>query len=913
MNSHDETTAQPVEASIEPPQLSETPATRQTWPLWLGALLLLLITMLAYAPAMRAGFIWDDDSYLYNTEPEVIKAPNGLERIWTTAATPQWYPLVFTTYWFEYRLWGLNPTGYHVVNIVLHGLAAVLLWRILLRLKVPGAWPAAAIFAVHPVHVETVAWITERKNTLSVFFYMLAMLAYLRFANREGVWWYLIALPAFVLALLSKTVTCTLPVAILLALWLGGSLGVIEVLLLVPGIALMSGAVVALVLKYALHIPDLVVVFRPIVTLLEGHGMSASLVRPDVLIAAGAAVGLVMTAIALWRSRRRVSWLVPFGLIPLFVVGLFMGKLTGWYEFHKAKESYWEPMPIGQAFKLSWVEGAEAQRRSEYKLTDPQRAIIAARSLLFYPSKLVVPYPQSFFYHRWSENNELDTTNRLNYWPVAAVLGIGVAVIGLSVIFGRGIFIAFAFFVMTLFPALGFYDTYPMRYSFVADHFQYLASIGLTTLAAAWLTLLFRRLGGTPIPVFNGASVTAGVLALALLAGLGTRTALRCGAYRDEETLWLDTVAQNPHAWGARVNLGILYAKRGNHDKAIEQLQAMIDDGSPWQEAYSNLGNIYALRRDFPKAEALFRKAVDSEPRLADLWGRLAKTLILQNKEAEALAVYERAGKVPRNTYVWTEGWPKLFDDWANLLEKTGQKEAAASKRAYAETLRNEIEAMNPKSKRPPATAAAPATSTAPAEQAVAKIDLGDATTPQERRRAYLIAANDAMSRRDYIHAMQIIQTGCNEFPKSLGLWQRYALMIAASPLDEQRAGKQAVMLTEQMRLALEGVNQLDDGTMEALGAAYAEVGRFGEALAAAKEGLRLAQASADPISQNRLQRQIQLYQAHKPYRLPAPAPTTMPSRDASTPPAPVPTTQRTRVVTTQPSGRPATSPATVK
>src|SRR5262245_44677496 len=130
------------------------------------ATLLVSMALIAHAPAVRGDFIWDDDQYILKNE--TLSSADGLERIWLEpGATPQYYPLVFTTFWVEYRLWGTEPAGYHVVNLVLHALNAVLLWRVLVLLGVPGAWLAAAIFAVHPVHVESVAWITERKNVLS--------------------------------------------------------------------------------------------------------------------------------------------------------------------------------------------------------------------------------------------------------------------------------------------------------------------------------------------------------------------------------------------------------------------------------------------------------------------------------------------------------------------------------------------------------------------------------------------------------------------------------------------------------------------------------------------------------------------------------------------------------------------------
>ena len=181
--------------------------------LYLPALALGVITLIAYAPViLHGGFIWDDDSYV--TGNDLLTAPDGLSRIWLHPRdSPQFYPLVFTTFRIEHALWGFNPRGYHVMNVILHALSAAILWRVLLRLGLRGAWLAAAVFAVHPMQVESVAWITERKNTLSALFWLLSLAAYLRFAgigisNRRGdgaIHWYVTALVLFVCALLSKT------------------------------------------------------------------------------------------------------------------------------------------------------------------------------------------------------------------------------------------------------------------------------------------------------------------------------------------------------------------------------------------------------------------------------------------------------------------------------------------------------------------------------------------------------------------------------------------------------------------------------------------------------------------------------------------------------------------------------------
>src|SRR5262249_946783 len=139
-------------------------------------------TVAAYWPVFSAGFIWDDDAYV--TQNQMLSAPDGLWRIWFTAhSQSQYFPLVYTTLRIEYGFWGLNPVGYHVVNVCFHIANALLLWALLRRLTVPWPWLVAAVFALHPVQVETVAWVTELKNTESTLFYLLAIFAWLEFCK----------------------------------------------------------------------------------------------------------------------------------------------------------------------------------------------------------------------------------------------------------------------------------------------------------------------------------------------------------------------------------------------------------------------------------------------------------------------------------------------------------------------------------------------------------------------------------------------------------------------------------------------------------------------------------------------------------------------------------------------------------
>ena len=154
----------------------------RTLPIWQGGLIVLAV-FLAYLPAVRGAFVWDDDSWTTNLST-LFQNTSGLYSIWfQPTALQQYYPLTGTTFWLDYQFWEFWTLPYHVENILLHAVAALLFWRLLLRLQLPGAWLAAAIFALHPVMVESVAWITERKNVLSLVLYLGAFLAYLRYAQ----------------------------------------------------------------------------------------------------------------------------------------------------------------------------------------------------------------------------------------------------------------------------------------------------------------------------------------------------------------------------------------------------------------------------------------------------------------------------------------------------------------------------------------------------------------------------------------------------------------------------------------------------------------------------------------------------------------------------------------------------------
>jgi len=197
---------------------------------------LIAIGLVAYWPALSAGFVFDDDYFL--TANPLIRAGDGWYRFWCTTQPDDYWPVTSTTLWLEWRLWGLNAAGYHLTNLVLHLGGALLLWSTLRRLRLPGAYFAALLFAVHPVNVASVAWITQRKNLLALLFFLLAVRGFLGRADsrptRTGDG---LSLAAFTLGMLSKGSVAMLPAVLLLVLWWQRRLSARNIVRVLPFVA----------------------------------------------------------------------------------------------------------------------------------------------------------------------------------------------------------------------------------------------------------------------------------------------------------------------------------------------------------------------------------------------------------------------------------------------------------------------------------------------------------------------------------------------------------------------------------------------------------------------------------------------------------------------------------------------------
>jgi len=495
---------------------------------WLLALVLVIVTFVAYQPTWHAGFIWDDDDHL--TANPAMTAPHGLKMIWSSLAVSRYYPLTLTTFWAQRRLWGLSPLPYHLVNITLHAINGILVFLLLRRLHVPAAWLAAMLWVLHPVNVESVAWITELKNTQSGFFFFLSVLCFLRFDAEKKQGWYVLAITCGLAAMLSKPSTVVLPLVLLLCGW-------------------------------------------------WEHGR--------------------------W-NRVDVARTVPF-----FGVAAGMSVLT-------ILEQRGHVLRTGTA---------------EWQLGTAERLVVAGKAVWFYAVKVLWPVRLTFVYPRWTVN----TSSFLSWVPAVVLVAVGVTLWYFRGRAGwRVALFGSSFFVVALLPVLGFVDVYYFRYSFVADHFQYLASIGLIALVVAAGATLSQHAGQT------GGALGACAGAIAVLM-LGWCTWEQAHVYQSSETLWRDTLAKNPQCWMAHNNLGAILLPLGKLPEAKEQYEQSLQINPGNAEAHNNLGNVFLQEGEASNAIAHYEQALRIKPDYAEADNGLGSVLYQAGKNEAAILLYRKA------------------------------------------------------------------------------------------------------------------------------------------------------------------------------------------------------------------------------------------------------------------------------
>ncbi|HTV47424.1 MAG TPA: tetratricopeptide repeat protein [Phycisphaerae bacterium] len=572
---------------------------------------LILLCFAAYWPLMHAGYIWDDDVWLTNNP--FVQHWSGLWYIWFAPQTStQYYPLVYTAFLLQFKLWGLNPLGFHLVNIGLQAINAILLWRILRLMGLKSAWVAAAIWAIHPIQVETIGWVTEQKNLLSAAFGFGAALLWIKWAgldmtkkvighrlqaivgpnsmqlasSHRGYMTYILATILFVLALLAKTDICTLSAALLLIAW--------------------------------------------------------------------------------WK-RGRITREQVFSVMPWFLFGAILASLTIYIE-----------------------HGIAGAKGPAFAFSVSQRLIIAGKDLWFYPLKLLWPHPLLEIYPRW----DVDHITPSDWLFPASAGAIPVLLWLLRKKIGRGPLTAAVYYGITISPVLGFESFYTMIYTFVADHYQYLASVGIIVFVVeavancfAWLN---THISAKPIEAFKSefnplrpARLLAGTASVLTLATLGCLAYIQSTLYNPPEKLWGHVLNYEKTSWQARLQLAAMEAANQDIMNAYQNMsKAIVQPGGQNLLCLEFLGLFYLdTAHDYSRAAELLGESLSMDPYQAEVICEIALCREKLGQTNQALADLERGlDLLPESVF--------LRRTLGEYLGKTGNYRAAVDQ--FQKALQNQ-------------------------------------------------------------------------------------------------------------------------------------------------------------------------------------------------------------------------------
>ena len=511
-----------------------------------------------------------DDTRLTGGDNPLVNGELTLRSLWFGTD----FTLTTFAWWLEHFAFGKSPAGYHLINIALQAVSAILLWRLLEGLKIPGAWLAGALFAVHPVCVNSVARIAELKNTLSMPFFLLSFIAYVRYEDvrlyppepqaedrqpgNAAVAWYCVSVVAFVLALMAKTTVVMLPVVLLLC--------------------------------------------------------------------------------AAWR-RGRIQWRDILHTTPFFILSLAFGIMSIWFQKYQALPT--SPLTLEHAGFARRFAGA-------------------GYTFWFYLGKILFPFNLNLEYPRW----KIDASSPAAFAPdILACVLILICVFfrrtwGQHVLFGVGCF------AVVLFPALGFFDAqYEVLWQ-VSDHLQYTAMPAIIALVAGALGALAN-------------AITMRTIAVILLAVSSVLCFKRADVFKNEKNLMVDAVSKNPAAWGARNDLGTIYAENGDLSTAIEDFRQSLKDNPNNSEAHLNLGYAFVLERNYPAAEAQYLAILKSDPHQPAANKMYARLLELQGRNAEAIRHYQISADLSPDIQTWMDlatldyavgNWSRVVADLRHAL-----------------------------------------------------------------------------------------------------------------------------------------------------------------------------------------------------------------------------------------------------
>jgi tetratricopeptide (TPR) repeat protein len=865
-------------------------------PFWsstaLRAAFLLVATLLVYWPSYRAGFIWDDDAMI-TANPLVKAGWDGLRDIWFSTKFHDYVPLTLTSFWLEWRLWGMEKTGYHVVNVLLHALNVILLWRVLLRLRVPGAWLAAMIFAVHPVCVASVTWVAERKNTLSMLFYLLSLLFYLRSdsghqpspgSSASGLTdcqptpgphppgpvratgatdfrSYCCSLVTFCLGLLSKTSIVVLPAVLLLCVWWQ-----------------------------------------------RGRISRQDLGRTVPFLLAAFICGLMTLGIHHYRAPAE-------GLTPItdsLLVRALGGTRAVWFYLGKVL------LPLNLTMHYPrWV-------------MDP------ASPLGYLPGLILLGSFALFWCFRRS-------------WGRACLFGFGYFVIALSPTLGllKMVFLSLsqvadhfqylalpgliALFVGGLYrsvqPATG--KGLDLR-SITAEGGQHIPPAlyhpdsDIVRPVSEKFAFLFLRLVATAL--------------ITLLSALTWQYERIVGS---PEALWHDNIKKNLGSWPAHNNLARILAEQGRYKEAEQQCFAAlaIDPGSP--DVWYNLGNAFLAQHKLDEAIRAFSEAIRLAPADSKAHNNLSNALFQKNRTNEALHEVRKAVRLDPDNVEARSNFGHMLSERAKSQEAISQyREILRLQPANAaahnnlghllaagghldEALPHFVEAVRLQPGSPEAQANlgnlllqkgqlgeslrhySEAVRLQPEDviaqtglgNVLAKLGKADEASPHYTLAHFLFArqlskqgkVEEAM--QHYLQALELRpdfgeahyelglmllqqhktaealdhwRQALKSQPNSSELLNNLAWLLATSPDDKVRNGAEAVPLAER---ACGFFKTAPLSYLDTLAAAYAETDRFDDAVSTAQKAVTLAEQAGAKEKAEWLRQRLALYQTRHPYR----------------------------------------------
>ena len=622
--------------------------------------ILVLASLWIYSPTYHGDWLWDDDQSI--TANPIAQGPWSFYDIWVSPHGADYFPLSATGFWLQWHAFGPNSTGYHVVNIVLHIAGALAFWRLLHVLKVPGAWLGGLLFAIHPICVESVAWVSELKNTLSQPLFLLACASFVQFDDEENarpaMKPYILAVVFFLLAMLAKTSVVTFPLVILAYGWwkhgfavdrrgitalllAGASLGLTVVPQMFWMVAMRSGWS-----SWPLYIGC---------TAISLLGPLSSLALAAMLLKSAAISGDTPQA---GRSKSLEQYVLYS--LPFFWISAVLGLATCYFQWSRAIGQ--EAIPVG---------GIDS------------RIATAGMATLFYLWKTIWPFNLLTIYPRW----EVDPPKVWQFlpWPIMIATGWWLWVnhgTAERPTWQRHAIFALVFFVLMLLPILGFITISYMRITWVADHFLYAPMLSVLGLGAAGIASWFAKLKASERPV----ALATGAI---LLAVLGYSSFRYAHVWANEEALWPHTIAGHPNpchegcgCWQAHNRLGAKKFARGDVDGAHYHFQNSTRLRPDLGETHNNLGttlsaraNAFAQRgdqaaanREMAAAIEQFAEACRVTPHVPAIQVNLANALAAAGRFAEAEMKYkELLDKEPGN--------PALINNYGVALYKQGKKE----------------------------------------------------------------------------------------------------------------------------------------------------------------------------------------------------------------------------------------------